>query len=319
MESLVYILLASYNGAQYIEKQLDSIIAQTHTNWCLLIRDDGSTDSTLSIIKKYENSDDRIKIIDEDKAAKGNGACQNFAHLMEAAVAQKASFIQFCDQDDYWFPNKVELMLKTIITTKSSMVYSDFLYADEKLNKLTESVQKAKSSFAFPSFKNGIVQNHVYGCTMMIEGSLAKICLPIPEVAENHDYWIALVASGIGAKIYHLEESLMLYRQHSNNVTGSFKDHYILPRIERFLFRSSILRKNELKKIDMLKGLGEQLNEKLTVTNKSLLDGFFNALKKGNISIILYCMQNKIKRHSFISTVVYFITLCNLPKPLKNN
>ncbi|QIH39498.1 glycosyltransferase family 2 protein [Flavobacterium sp. Sr18] len=317
MESLVYILLASYNGAQYIEKQLDSIIAQTHTNWRLLIRDDGSTDSTLSIIKKYVNIDNRIKIIDEDKAVKGNGACQNFAHLMEAAVAQDASFIQFSDQDDYWFSNKIELLLSTIINSKSSMVYSDFLYADEKLNELPASVQKAKSSFAFPSFKNGIVQNHVYGCTMMIDGILAKTCMPIPEVAENHDYWIALVASGIGAKIHHLEKPLMLYRQHSNNVTGSFKDHYILSRIERFLFRFTILRKNELKKINMLKGLDEQLNKKLMVTNKSLLDGFFNALKKGNISIVLYCIKNKIKRHSFMSTIIYFITLCNLPKTQK--
>lgn len=319
MESLVYILLASYNGAQYIERQIDSIIAQTHTNWCLLIRDDGSTDSTLSIIKKYVNIDNRIKIIDEDKALKGNGACQNFAYLMEAAVAQEASYIQFCDQDDYWFCNKIELMLTTIINTKSNMVYSDFLYADEKLNELPDSVQKAKSSFAFPSFKNGIVQNHVYGCTMILDGNLAKTCLPIPNIAENHDYWIALVASGIGAKIYHLEEALMLYRQHSNNVTGSFKDHYILPRIKRFLFQFSILRKNELKKISMLKGFDKQLNKKLTVTNKSLLNGFFNALKKGNMSIVLYCIQNKIKRHSFISTVVYFIILCNLPKSQQNN
>lgn len=248
MESLVYILLASYNGEKYIETQLESLLYQTHTNWCLLIRDDGSTDSTLEIIKKYVKKDDRIKLVDEYNLNKGKGACQNFHGLMRVALEQDASFIAFCDQDDSWSPNKIELLLNNIVTTNSAMVYSDFLYTDEKLNELPASIQKKKLSFRFPLFKNLIVQNNVYGCTMIITGDLAKKCLPIPSIAENHDYWILLVASGIGAKIHHLKESLMLYRQHENNVTGNFRDHYNLARYKRFIFKFDDLAKNELKK-----------------------------------------------------------------------
>lgn len=312
MESLVYILLASYNGEKYIEKQLNSIVSQTYTNWRLLIRDDGSTDNTLSIIKKNIGNDIRIKIVDESEPNKGKGACQNFSNLLRVAVANDASLIMFCDQDDYWFSNKVELMMNKMISTDSAMIYSNFIYSDDNLNELPDSIQKTKSPFMFPFFRSIIVQNQVYGCTMMINGALAKKCLPIPLVAENHDYWITLVASGINAKIYHLQEALMLYRQHENNVTGSFRDHYLLPRIKRFLFSFEYLKKVELKKIQMLCVLYNQLYNDLAGENKKLLEGYLNALEKSRLNIVFYCIKNKIKRQSFFSTIVFYIVLCNL-------
>jgi len=312
MESLVYILLASYNGDKYIEKQLESIISQTYTNWRLLIRDDGSKDNTVSIVKKYCQTDSRISLIDEFDENKGKGACQNFGSLLNVATVNNASIIMFCDQDDYWFPNKVELMLATMLSKKSDMVYSKFLYADENLNELSANIQTSKSPFMFPSFKSVIVQNQVYGCTMMINGALAKKCLPIPIVAENHDYWITLVASGMNLKIYNLNEALMLYRQHGSNVTGSIKDHDILPRIKRFLFSFDRLRKVEDRKTAMLKALNQQLCKDLTLNNKKLLEGYFNALEQSKINFVFYCIKNKIKRQSLLSTIVYFIVMPKL-------
>jgi len=314
MELPIYILLASYNGERYIKEQLESLINQTYKNWRLLIRDDGSTDATIFIIKKYIGIDQRIKLVDEEGLNKGKGACQNFSALMKIALQNELSFIMFCDQDDYWFPNKIELMLNEIVKTNSQLVYSDFLYADSELKQLPAEIQKSKSPFMFPLFRNLIVQNQVYGCTMIINNDLARSCIPIPDIAENHDYWISLVASGIGAKICHLKEALMLYRQHANNVTGSFKDHYLLPRIKRFLFSFDVLAEIESRKILMLMTLYQSLANELTIENKKLLEGYLKALKKNKINIILYCIKNKIKRQSFISTIVYFIVLCNLNK-----
>lgn len=315
MESLVYILLASYNGEKYIEKQLESIVLQTYTNWCLLIRDDGSTDNTISIIKKYCNNDRRIVLVDETNLNKGNGACQNFGNLMQLAIDQRASTIMFCDQDDFWFPNKIEVMYNKMISSESEMLYSNFIYADENLNKLSTAIQDSMSPFIFPLFKSLIVQNHVYGCTMMISSELAKRCLPIPIVAENHDYWIALVASGTNTKIVHLNESLMLYRQHNTNVSGSFRDHFIVPRIKRFLFDFNLLEKREYKKILMLEKVLEQLNNQLVFDHKELLKGYLHALEKGRVNIIFYCIKNKIQRQSLLSTIIYYIVLCNLHQP----
>jgi rhamnosyltransferase len=312
MNSPVYIVLASYNGENYIETQLDSIVNQTYTDWKLLIRDDGSTDATMSIIKKYVQQDSRIELIDEYSMFKGNGAGQNFGALLSVAVSRNATMIMFCDQDDFWFPTKVEAMRGTMVNTQSAMVYSDFLYSDEHLNELPAEIQKAKSPYLFPFFKSTMVQNHVYGCTMMISGNLAKLCLPIPPVAENHDYWIALVASGVDVKIHHLSKPLMHYRQHANNVTGNVKDHQKLNRINRFLFSFDQLRQVQLKKNLMLGTLYEQLGAYLKPDNKMLLMGYLNALNKDGLSIVSYCIKHGIKRQSFVSTIVLYVLLSNM-------
>lgn len=317
MDPLVYILLATYNGEKYIERQLDSIIAQTYSNWRLLIRDDGSEDRTISIVKQYIKTDDRIEIVDEQSLNKGNGACQNFAALLGIAISSNASLIMFCDQDDHWFVNKVQLITETIIKNNADMVYSNFLYGDANLNQLPESVQQSKSPYIFPLFKNLMVQNHVYGCTMMITHELARKCWPIPLVAENHDYWITLVAAGVNAKIYHLKKALMLYRQHDGNVTGSFADHDALPRVKRFLFNFEQLKEKEAKKISMLKAFYVQLNTQIRNEHQKLLTGYFRSLEKGRASIIFYCIKNKIKRQSLLSTAVLYMILYKLSQQKK--
>lgn len=71
MEYRVEILMATYNGEKYIKEQINSIINQTYTNWKLLIRDDGSKDKTVEIIKEYEKKDDRIKLLEDNKGNLG--------------------------------------------------------------------------------------------------------------------------------------------------------------------------------------------------------------------------------------------------------
>src|SRR5262245_40587271 len=107
-DSTIDILLATYNGAAYLAEQLDSIEAQTHPNWRLIARDDGSTDGTLAVIETFRarHSEKVVVLRDED----GNiGLVQNFSRLMEASTAPYAAF---CDQDDVWLPEKLSLCLE---------------------------------------------------------------------------------------------------------------------------------------------------------------------------------------------------------------
>ena len=103
--SHVDIAMATYNGEAYIEEQLCSILNQTHTDWTLYISDDGSTDSTTSIIEKYLISDARIKLINR---VKQGGVVRNFNKALEATTAD---YIMLSDQDDFWYENKIELLL----------------------------------------------------------------------------------------------------------------------------------------------------------------------------------------------------------------
>ncbi|GAA6764487.1 glycosyltransferase family 2 protein [Flavobacterium johnsoniae] len=314
-EPLVYILLASYNGGKYIEEQINSIVLQTYTNWILLIRDDNSSDDTVTIIESFIRKDQRIKLIEKGVENNSKGACQNFASLLNVAVQEKASYMMFADQDDYWFPEKIDKMIKGIDKDLNpAMLYSSFLYADDNLKILPEHVQKIKSSFLKPSFNRLIVQNTVYGCTMMINYSMAQKCLPIPQEAENHDYWITLVATGINASISHLDIPLMLYRQHGNNVTGSFNDHSNFSRVKRFFTGWSNMKKVQLKKNKMLDIFAKKMKSELLPQNLELIEGYLKWIKYNNIQLIIFCVANGIKRFSFLSTIVFYFTLCSLPK-----
>ena len=109
MIGTVDILLATYNGELYIETQILSIISQTFKKWQLLIHDDGSSDTTIFIIKKWAAIDNRIKLIEDE--VKTRNAAKNFMHLLKYSTAE---YVMFCDQDDIWFDNKVQLMFDTM-------------------------------------------------------------------------------------------------------------------------------------------------------------------------------------------------------------
>lgn len=107
----VCILMATYNGAEYIRTQIDSIIGQTFQNWTLIIRDDGSTDSTIGIIDEYISRDARIHL--QINQTGKRGAHQNFWELVQTAKEDRLfDYYFFCDQDDVWEADKIEVMIR---------------------------------------------------------------------------------------------------------------------------------------------------------------------------------------------------------------
>ena len=98
----IAILMATYNGEKYLREQIDSLLAQTCCDWTLYIQDDGSKDATLDIIKSYD--DERIVLVDVGLTRQG--ACMNFMSLLNMVESE---YYMFCDQDDVWFEDKVEL------------------------------------------------------------------------------------------------------------------------------------------------------------------------------------------------------------------
>ena len=103
-DKCVVILMATYNGGSYLSQQLDSILAQTHKNWKLLVRDDCSTDNTMDILKKYKEKDERIAIL--DNKAINLKTIGNFFELIQCAP--DSDYYALCDQDDYWYPDKLK-------------------------------------------------------------------------------------------------------------------------------------------------------------------------------------------------------------------
>lgn len=227
--SSVAIMLATYNGAKYLEEQIESIVSQTFEDWTLYIRDDNSIDATASIIKRYtEKYPDRIVNID-DKKLRGGSSKANFASIQKwVTIHNPHRYYMFSDQDDYWKPEKIELTLATMQKTEAIfdgpiLVHTDLEVVDENLKTLGDSF------FAYRALNPDVtdlphllVQNNVTGCTMCWNSKLNELLdLADPAVA-MHDWWITLVAATLG-KIVHVSETTIKYRQHGDNVVGATK------------------------------------------------------------------------------------------------
>ena len=220
MNPKIEILLATYNGEKYVGEQIDSIINQTYRNWILLIRDDNSKDNTLEILKEYEKKDNRIKVI-EDK--KGNlGFVKNFEELLNNS---KEDWVMFSDQDDYWLENKIEKYVAILNTSsedirkKTILIHSNSFICDDNLEIIKDEFINSKiankyneDDFYFAYF--------VQGSTVLINRAIIDLALPFSKNVTVHDRYFHLLAEFFGKRIF-INESLIKYRQHSNNKIGA--------------------------------------------------------------------------------------------------
>ena len=204
--------MSTYNGEKYIRMQLDSIRNQTYENIRVLIRDDGSTDQTVSILEEYAKKDGRITYY----RGKNIGVIQSFLELLKNS-SDEAAFYAFSDQDDVWLPEKIERAVEKIKDTKEPALYCSETYlTDGELNVLHKDAKMAR-----PSFGNALVQNICTGCTAVINRRLRNLVKETnPQKIVMHDWWLYLSATAFG-KVYYDEEAYIKYRQHGDNRYGA--------------------------------------------------------------------------------------------------
>lgn len=211
----VDILLPVYNGEKYLEEQIKSLLLQEYKNIKIIIRDDMSIDNSMKIIEKYSRSDKRIKVLYDQY---GNvGLVRNIEILLNES---DADYIMYCDQDDVWFKNKIDKMMKEILKYDNSealLVHSDSYITNEKL-KIR---RKFKGDRPLISGVENMYFNYiVQGATVIFNKKLKNKLLPFPKEAYIHDRYTHLIAELEGKRVY-LNEPLMYYRQHESNVLGS--------------------------------------------------------------------------------------------------
>lgn len=218
----VAILMATYNGAQYLRAQIDSILLQSCKDWTLYVHDDGSKDDTLKIVKEYSEKYDK-QIVLLDYPSQG-GACQNFLSMLAHV---NSPYYMFSDQDDVWHKNKIETELSIMRAAEKMygaiplMVYCDLQIVDKNLNILAPSFWKISEIYPeyLNTFEHCAVFPSVTGCTMMInKKALQKVDLS-PKYAIMHDAWVALTVFKHGRGLA-IHKSLIDYRQHGNNAVG---------------------------------------------------------------------------------------------------
>lgn len=223
--ALVDVLLATYNGSKYLEGQLDSILAQTHQEFRVLVSDDGSTDATLAILARYEpRFGGRLVMV--PNPSPGRGVARNFENLMAASLRDGlAQWAAFSDQDDVWLPEKMAASLQEMRRIEGEdgmpcLVHSDLTVVDENLKVLSPSFAQYQLMNPVACSPLSLLSvNQVTGCTMMVNRALLAMALPLPDEAILHDWWCGLI-SGSGRRAF-MAKPLILYRQHGANQVGA--------------------------------------------------------------------------------------------------
>ena len=221
---MIDILLAVYNGEDFVGQQIESILKQTRTDWSLLIQDDGSKDRTMEILSAYEAEyPSKIKVYQNQ--VNSGSAQANFFRLL---ARSGGDYAMTCDHDDVWLPDKVEKTMGEMERLEREsppktpvLVHTDLTVVDENLRPVASSMFRLQNLDSRRVTLNRLLaQNVVTGCTMLANRPLLELARGAPESAIMHDWWLALVAAAFG-KIGFVPEPTILYRQHGNNEVGA--------------------------------------------------------------------------------------------------
>lgn len=210
--------MGTYNGEKYIREQLDSIAAQTHANWRLVISDDGSTDRTLEIARQWAAEVGRERV--EFRSGASKGFAQNFLS-MACDPSLVADFYAFCDQDDVWMPNKLEIALSCLnsvdLAKKPVLYCGRTQYVDYELKNLGCSPLFLKPA----CFKNALVQSLAGGNTMVFNQVLKNTLAAVGVVpAVSHDWWLYQLTTAMDGRVIYDRQPYVRYRQHRGALIG---------------------------------------------------------------------------------------------------
>lgn len=215
------ILLATYNGERYLEAQIESLLAQTFSAFDLYIRDDGSTDATPRIIDDFERKYPNIHRVTSVPGSLG--AYRNFMFLLEHA---DADYYMFCDQDDVWMADKIQVSMDTIrelekrYPGRAALIFTDLSLVGPRLEMIAPSSWKITKTDPELALKYLDGSCPMAGCTMLFNRAAKAVSLPASANGWIHDYWVALNVARNGA-IGYVNRPTILYRQHGNNVIGT--------------------------------------------------------------------------------------------------
>lgn len=308
--SKVAIIMATYNGGNYIDEQIKSICNQTYTDWGLFIYDDLSTDNTFEIASKWAEMDSRIKVITNKMNV---GATYNFLNGLESVYNTKCyEYFMFSDQDDIWMPDKISRTLNSLYEEdggRAVLVHTNLTLVDASgCQEIASSFKKYAhlrhiEDHIFPKL---MAQPFVFGCTMMMNNDLIGQVFPIPQGVYAHDSWISLVAASAG-KVKYISDPTIYFRSHHTNTSGSGNAKGFKSRLRRITKGWNEQIEITTKRIAQCEALRNHLC--LTIGGSAILEDFCQSLTHGAFRTILICLKYKILRQGFFANVVYFITI----------
>ena len=217
---LVAILLSTFEGERFLVPQLHSLLSQTHRDWVLYWRDDGSTDGTGNVMRDFLNriGPDRSVVLDENIRV---GATESYMRLLRRAYADGAPVLAFADQDDVWLPEKLSrgvAALTSVPDEVPALYFARQVLVDASLHRIALSYPVRRQ----PGFPTCLTQNLATGCTVLMNREAMALMAERPApVGALHDWWSYIVVSAHGGRLIADNEPTVLYRQHDSNTIGA--------------------------------------------------------------------------------------------------
>ncbi|MDO5146374.1 MAG: glycosyltransferase family 2 protein [Eubacteriales bacterium] len=300
--------MAVYNGAHYLEEQLESLRRQTCQNFLLLIHDDGSTDGTEKILEKWEKGQKfPIRVIKDGYCLRDSS--KNFAHILSWAEKNlgEFSYYMFCDQDDVWKEDKIAITFQAIKKAEKEndgpiLIHTDLEVVGEQLESISSSYLRYRSINPYITQVNRmLIQNNVTGCTMLWNKKLNCLLQWDKMRPAMHDWWISLTAALLG-RIIFVDKTTILYRQHGDNVVGATKVNsigFIILRLSNLKYVKKKFRQSVRQAQDLLCLHGARCSRK----NRVYLEQFSRLYQVNKIKRVCLILKYRFLKQSPIQVI----------------
>lgn len=211
----VTVILSTFNGSAFLEEQLESLYGQVYPNVRIVVRDDGSSDTTRVILAR-EHAGGRIELL---PGHDNLGAARSFFQLLQTVARTGAAYVAFCDQDDVWQPEKISsavAALSAIRNERPALYASRLEIVDAALTRVGFTPLPRRTGFG-----NALVESVCVGCTMVLNRKAVDLISEnLPARVLVHDWWCYLVLACFGEIVFD-PEARIKYRQHGDNVFGA--------------------------------------------------------------------------------------------------
>lgn len=292
----VAILMCTCNGERFLQNQLDSIAAQTHTNWSLWISDDGSRDTTLSIASGFQQQCElgQVHLLSGPEV----GFALNFLHLV-ANETVDADFYAFSDQDDVWHKDKLVRALNRLDSVPEH-IPALYCARTRLVNAKGEFIGLSPLFSKPPGFANALMQNIGGGNTMVFNRAARDLLKAVGLRADvvTHDWLTYILVSGAGGYVVYDAEPCLNYRQHDGNLVGMNATWAARIKRSRMLWQGRFRQWNDAH----MRVLSLHAH-RLTDENRALLEEFARARNQQLLQRLIRLKKSGIYRQTLLGNL----------------
>lgn len=303
MKPNVLVMMSTYNGENFLKEQIESILNQKNVTVHINVRDDGSHDGTVSLLRELEEAHPEITV----SSGTNLGYIKSFRTLLESAD-DDYDYYCFSDQDDLWLPEKLIYGISQIEKYSAGPVLfaSALNVCDEKLNIMyTNTFDKLKISLG-----SAITRPRLSGCTMIFNRKLLDLNLKLPLLNSTpcmaHDTSLYLTALACGGKVVYSPKSHIMFRRHSSAVTTHGKNILMRAKTVTDIFTT---RKNEASRQAALiyKYLGNSITNEARIHCKKILN-----YRKSPVRTLRLCFDRNVRCNLFsVDFITFFAILAH--------